>query len=113
VLIPALRPRTMAPSGGTPGGTLALAPGEATVAATRWGLTPWDSPLPDAVPDLAERLDDVARTVARDPAGKRLLPWSAEDDWDAPKGDGGPSESGLRGPVWAMRPASVARDRAS
>jgi len=88
VLVPALLPKAPQ-TGGRRAGDVALTGDEAAVAATCWGLTAWDGPMEDAVQYIAGRVNDVTRTVARDPAGERLLPWGAEDDWDVPKEGGG------------------------
>jgi len=113
VLIPAIRPTTMPPTNGAPDDTVRLTPDDAALAATCWSLIAWDSPMADSVQYIAERVSEVARTVARDPAGERLLPWSTAEDWDVPKGEGGASRSGSNGPVCVGRQAGVVRDCAS
>ncbi len=93
ILLPRFLRQSTAPDGVVPSVT-ALSPDDAELAAQCWGLTAWDSPIKEAVQYVAESVDEVARVVTRDPAGERLLPWSADDDWDMPKDSGG--SSGLR-----------------
>ncbi len=63
-------------------------------------LLGWDSPVEYSTGVLSERVEDMTRTVTRDPAGRTILPWGPEEDWDLPAGDRG--SSAIRSPALCL-----------
>jgi hypothetical protein len=79
-----VQPAALPPASNGAASTTGLSPTDAADIVAAYGLLDWGGHLDYSIERVTTELKEVERSIEREPGAQTGLPWSRDDDWDAP-----------------------------